>query len=69
MNRRAEALGLRCLHQRVDYKHFNDIKAFKELKIRATETLIPGCMSPRDNDNFSPADVTGEKQFCNSLNN
>ncbi len=67
MNRRAEAFRLRGLPRRVDYKDFNDLKAFKELKIRATETLIPGCMSPRDNDNFSPAGVTGEKQFCNRV--
>ncbi len=65
MNRRAEAFGLRGLPRRDDYKDFNDLKAFKELKIRATETLIPGCMSPRDYDNCSPSGVTGEKQFCN----
>ncbi len=68
MNRRSEAFGLRSLQRRVDYKDLNNLKAFKELKIRATETLIPGCMSPRDNDNFSLAGVTGEKQFCNSTN-
>ncbi len=34
--------ALRGLPRRFDYKDFNDIKVFKELKIRAPETLSPG---------------------------